>query len=56
MAPRFFVQGDEGDVAILVRNLLDTETEFTVKLEASGLEVDAAETKVSIPALSPIHI
>jgi len=56
VAPRFFVKGDEGEVAILVRNLLDAETEFTVKLAAEGMEVDTAESKVILPAGGEVRI
>jgi len=56
VVPRFFVMGDEGEVAILVRNLLDEETEFTVKLEAKGLEVDAAESRIRIPAGAEVRV
>jgi len=50
-APRFFRQGDEVVVAVIVHNYLQTTKEATVSLEPTGLKtLTGASTKITIPS------
>jgi len=57
MAPRFFVVGDEAELAAIVHNNTDESLEVEVVFEAKGLQVDEpASLQVSIPANDKVKV
>jgi uncharacterized protein YfaS (alpha-2-macroglobulin family) len=57
VAPRFFVVGDEAQLAAVVHNNTKDDLEVTVSLEAKGLQVDGSPVQqVSIPANDKIRV
>jgi uncharacterized protein YfaS (alpha-2-macroglobulin family) len=49
-APRFLVEGDQARLGVVLHNGLRTEEEFTVRLEAEGVEFDKSQRKVLLAA------
>jgi alpha-2-macroglobulin len=57
VAPRFFVVGDEAELAVVIHNNTNDPLDVEVALQAQGLEIHgAARTQTSIPANDKVKL